>query len=102
MPEQLSPAQVEHVAKLARLRLGPEESQAMAHDLSRILDYIAKLDELDVNDVQPMAHPMDVTNVLREDEPEPGLAVEKILANAPEKDPPYFKVPKVLGEGSSA
>lgn len=102
MPEQLTSAQVQHVAKLARLRLGEDESQAMAHDLSRILDYITKLNELNVDGVQPMAHPMDVTNVLREDEPSQGLPVEKILASAPEKDPPYFKVPKVLGDGSSA
>jgi aspartyl-tRNA(Asn)/glutamyl-tRNA(Gln) amidotransferase subunit C len=74
----------------------------MAQDLSNVLDYISKLTELDVEGVEPMAHPMDVTNVLREDEPVAGMAVEAVLANAPESDPPFFKAPKVLGDGSSA
>lgn len=102
MPENLTEEQVRHVAKLSRLRLEPAEVTAMAQQLSHVLDYISKLNELDVTDIQPMTHPMDVTNVLREDTPEDGLPVEAILANAPEKDPPYFMVPKVLGDGSSA
>lgn len=102
MPEKLTEEQVRHVAKLARLRLSPDEVTHMASDLSNVLDYISKLNELDVEGVEPMAHPLEVTNVLREDEPVAGLPVELILANAPEKDPPFFKVPKVLGDGSGA
>jgi len=102
MPEQLTEDQVRHVAKLARLRLEPEEVTSMAHQLSHVLGYISKLNELDVTNVEPMAHAMEQTNVLRQDVPEPGLPVEQILANAPEKDPPFFKVPKVIGDGSGA
>ena len=102
MPEKLTEEQVRHVAKLARLRLSDDEVTHMASDLSNVLDYVSKLNELDVDGVEPMAHPLEVTNVLREDKPVAGLPVELILANAPEKDPPFFKVPKVLGDGSGA
>lgn len=102
MAEQLTEEQVRHVAKLSRLRLEPEEVSSMAHQLSHVLGYISKLNELDVADVEPMAHAMELTNVLREDIPEPGLPVEDILANAPEQDTPFFKVPKVIGDGSGA
>ena len=102
MTLQLSEDEVRHVAKLSRLRLSDDEVRHFADHLSAVLDYVSKLNELDVEDVEPMAHAMDVTNALREDQPQPGMTVEAVLANAPAQSPPFFKVPKVLGEASGA
>ncbi len=101
MAEKLTLEQVRHVAKLSRLRLSDEQVEHFAHQLSSVLDYVSMLQEPDTSQVEPMAHAMDVTNVLREDVPVPGLAVDAVLANAPDKEPPFFKVPKVIGEGSA-
>ena len=102
MAQKLTQEQVRHVAKLSRLDLREEEVQRLAQQLSRVLDHVSKLNELEVTGVEPMAHPLDLTNVLRPDEPAPAISPEVALANAPEKDPPFFKVPKVLGEGEGA
>ena len=102
MPEKLTEDQVRHVAKLARLRLGEAEIHDMSVKLSAVLDYVAKLNELNVDDVEPMAHAMELSNVLREDVPQPGMAIEDVLANAPDQSPPFFKVPKVIGDASGA
>ena len=67
-----------------------------------MLGYISKLNELDVEGVEPMAHPLELVNVLRPDVDKPGMPTESALANAPAKTPPFFKVPKVLGDGPSA
>ena len=101
-PTRLTDEQVRHVAKLSRLTLTDEQIHRFAQQLSGVLEHISKLEELDVEGVEPMAHAMDMTNVLREDEPAEGLTVEAVLANAPEKSPPFFKVPKVLGDGPGA
>jgi aspartyl-tRNA(Asn)/glutamyl-tRNA(Gln) amidotransferase subunit C len=101
-PTHLTDEQVRHVAKLSRLDLTDEQIHRFAGQLSAVLGYVSKLNELDVEGVEPMAHAMDVTNVTREDEPTPGMCVDDVLANAPGKSPPFFKVPKVLGEGSGA
>jgi len=90
------------VAKLARLALPEDKVAPLTGELDAVLDYVAKLNELDVSDVEPMAHAMDVTDALREDQPKDGLSNEAALDNAPDADPPFFKVPKVLGEGPSA
>jgi aspartyl-tRNA(Asn)/glutamyl-tRNA(Gln) amidotransferase subunit C len=89
--------QVKHVAKLARLALGPEKLEKFAAQLESILEYVAKIDEVDTKGVQPMAHALPVKNVLREDVVEPALPLEQVLKNAPETDGPFFKVPKVIG-----
>lgn len=102
MPEQLTEAQVRHVAKLSRLTLSDAEVSDLAHQLSKVLDYVSKLNQLNVDHVEPMAHALDVTSVLRDDVAQPGLAVERVLDNAPASSPPFFRVPKVLGEGSGA
>lgn len=101
-PQKLTDDEVRHVAKLSRLRLGDAEIHAYAEQLSNVLAYVSKLSELDVDGVEPMAHGADVTNVMREDVPETGLSVDIALHNAPDQWPPFFKVPKVLGDGSSA
>jgi aspartyl-tRNA(Asn)/glutamyl-tRNA(Gln) amidotransferase subunit C len=89
--------QVKHVARLARLALPPEKLEKLASQLESILEYVAKIDEVDTTGVEPMAHAAAVKNVLRQDVAEPPLPVEKVLANAPETDGPFFKVPKVIG-----
>ena len=98
----ISEAQVRHVAKLSRLKLNDEQVAHFATSLSRVMGYVSKLSELDVENVEPMAHPTDMTNHFREDEPTQPLPVDKALANAPDADPPFFKVPKVLGDGGGA
>ena len=93
---------VRHAAKLSRLNLTDAEVAQFTNQLARVLEYVSKLNELDVTAVEPIAHALDITNVLREDEPVPGMDVDQVLANAPAKSPPFFKVPKVLGGGSGA
>jgi aspartyl-tRNA(Asn)/glutamyl-tRNA(Gln) amidotransferase subunit C len=94
--------QVRHVARLSRLKLTDEEVADFTRQLSRVLDYVAKLQELDVEGVEPMAHPTDLTDRLREDVPSEPMPLEDAMALAPDKDPPYFKVPKVLGDEAGA
>ena len=93
---------VRHVAKLSRLRLSDEEIHHFTGQLEAVLGYISKLEELDVEGVEPMAHALDMYNVLREDVEQAGITVDDALKNAPAKDDVYFKVPKVLGDGSGA
>ncbi len=93
----LTPEQVRHVAKLARLALPQERLDKLAPQLESILHYIDTLKQVDVAGVEPMAHALPVRNVLREDVPESALSLEQVLRNAPEIDGPFFKVPKILG-----
>ena len=102
MTQRLTEDEVRHVARLGRLRLSEEEVRHFTEQLAAVLAYVSKLDELDVTNVEPMAHAMDVMNVLRPDEPATPLGVEAALANAPDRDGAFFKVPKVLGDGPSA
>ena len=78
--------QVLHVARLARLRLTDEEVERMSGELSSILDHIEKISELDLDEVEPTSHVVDVENVLRADEPRPSLPREKALEPAPDAD----------------
>ncbi len=87
---------VEHVAKLARLQLGGEELDRYGAQLAAILDYIAKLEKLDVAALEPLAQAVDTWNVFREDEPRPCLPREAALQNAPEKTGDFFIVPKII------
>jgi aspartyl-tRNA(Asn)/glutamyl-tRNA(Gln) amidotransferase subunit C len=84
------------VARLARLRLGEDELASLAGQLASILDYVAILDELDVACVEPMVHAVELSNVLRPDEPIPSLPRAEALANAPKTDGKYFLVPAIL------
>jgi aspartyl-tRNA(Asn)/glutamyl-tRNA(Gln) amidotransferase subunit C len=86
-----------HVAKLARLALDDQTLAKLTPQLESILEYVAKIGEVDVEGVEPMAHALPLANVLREDVVEAPLPIEKVLQNAPETDGPFFKVPKVLG-----
>jgi aspartyl-tRNA(Asn)/glutamyl-tRNA(Gln) amidotransferase subunit C len=86
-------AQVLHVARLARLRLTDEETERMSSELSTILDHIEKINELDLEDVEPTSHVIQVENVLREDEPRPSWPRERMLAEAPDATESGFRVP---------
>ena len=101
MAEQLTDDQVRSVARLSRLRLSDEEIHHFAGQLSAVLDYVSKLNELHLDQIEPMAHAADVANVLRADEPGPAMSVDQVLQNAPDVSEPFFKVPKVLGEGDA-
>ncbi|HVS71055.1 MAG TPA: Asp-tRNA(Asn)/Glu-tRNA(Gln) amidotransferase subunit GatC [Phycisphaerae bacterium] len=97
--EKLDEAQVRHVAKLARLKLTDADVGRYATQLTAILDYVAQLKAVDVTGAEPMAHPLPLKNVLREDVVRPGLSTDEVLANAPAREGPYFAVPKVLDTG---
>jgi aspartyl-tRNA(Asn)/glutamyl-tRNA(Gln) amidotransferase subunit C len=85
--------EVLHVARLARLELSVEEVEPMARELSAVLDHIAKMGELDLSDVPPTSHVVDVTGALRPDEPRPSLPREVVLAQAPAVSDGGFLVP---------
>ena len=87
---------VEKVAKLARLQLSGEELDRYGKQLGAILDYIAKLEKLDVANLEPLAHAVDTDNVFREDVPRPSLPRDAALQNAPEKTGDFFIVPKII------
>ena len=85
--------QVQHVARLAHLALTEEELERLGGQLDAILDAVGKVSELDLSDVEPTSHPLDLVNVWREDEPRPSLSPEEALANAPELEGGFFRVP---------
>ena len=87
---------VRHVAQLARLDFSEDEEAQMADELSQILDYVDKLDELDTSGVPPMSHVLDVTNVFRPDAVEQRIDRAQALELAPEADDEYVRVPKVI------
>jgi len=87
---------VDHVARLARLDLTGEESVKMQTQLGDILGYIGLLDELDLSDVPPTSHVIEMVNVMRDDEVKPSLPVERGLANAPAREGTMFKVPRII------
>lgn len=85
--------QVLHVARLARLRLDDGEVERMAGELSKILEHVETMNELDLDGVEPTSHVVDLTNVLREDTPRPGLDREAALEQAPDAAEGGFRVP---------
>jgi aspartyl-tRNA(Asn)/glutamyl-tRNA(Gln) amidotransferase subunit C len=82
-----------HVAELARLELTDEEIERLGGQLNAILEAVGKVSELDLVDVPPTSHPLDLVNVWAEDEPRPSLGAEEALANAPEREGGFFRVP---------
>jgi aspartyl-tRNA(Asn)/glutamyl-tRNA(Gln) amidotransferase subunit C len=85
--------QLQHVAHLARLELSDAELERLGPQLNDIIAAVSKVSELDLSDVPATSHPLDVVNVWADDEPRPCLSVEDALANAPEREGDYFKVP---------
>lgn len=91
----ISEEQVRHVANLARLGLSDEEVERMGEQLGAILESIDKIGELDLADVPPTANPLNLTNVLRPDEPRSELPREEALSVAPEPAEDLFSVPRI-------
>lgn len=101
MATEIDEQQVRKISHLARLKLTDEEVARFGPQLDDILGYIGKLNEVDTSDVEPTAHSLPIKNVFRDDVPTASIGVEKVLDNAPDKAPPYFKVPKVLDQESA-
>ena len=102
MAGKIDQTQVKKVARLARLELTEAEVAEFTDQLSTILDYVEKLNELDTENVEPLAHCLPITNCFREDIIKESLGTEKTLANAPQRDGEFFKVPKILDDSSGA
>jgi aspartyl-tRNA(Asn)/glutamyl-tRNA(Gln) amidotransferase subunit C len=100
MAAKVTVEDVERVAELAHLELAPEETPRMLHDLNAILDYVAELNELDTSGVEPLAQVTELLNAatgeLRGDTVLPSLDRAVVMAQAPETDQAFFKVPKVI------
>jgi len=98
MSERITTSDVQKVAKLARLRLTDDELDRFTGQLAAVLEHAADLETLDLAGVEPMAHPVPLTNVLRADEPVDALERDEVLAAAPSAEDGQFRVPPVLGE----
>ena len=91
----ISKQEVEHVAKLARLALSDDEKALYTEQLAKIIDYFDELKNVDTTGIEPMAHALPVTNVMREDITKTPPGCQTMLKNAPAKDGNYFRVPKI-------
>ena len=89
---------VDQVATLAKLSFTDTEKEKIQQDLSKIIDFVEKINEIDTDGVEPLTHINESVNVLREDEAIETLTQEEALKNAPHKDSDYFKIPKVLNK----
>ena len=96
MANKISDETMEYVGILAKLELSADEKEQAKKDMSRMLDYIDQLNELDTSGVEPMSHIFPVQNVFREDVVTNGDSREAILSNAPEQKDGAFKVPKTV------
>jgi aspartyl-tRNA(Asn)/glutamyl-tRNA(Gln) amidotransferase subunit C len=88
--------EIGHVALLARLELNDEEKELFSKQVGSIIEYVDKLNELDIDDVEPTAHVLPIKNVFREDELRASLPREKALQNAPRESDGFYRVPKII------
>lgn len=88
--------EVRYIAQLARLRFEEAEEKKLAREMTEVLEYVEKLNELDTTAVPPMSHVLDLHNVFRKDEVEVRISTEEALKNAPDADSEYFRAPKVI------
>ena len=88
--------EVEHVAKLAQLRLSEAEKEKMAMELGVILEFIDQLKKVNVDGIEPTSHALPLVNVTRKDETKPSPPVSDVLANAPLRERGHFKVPRIM------
>ncbi len=93
---KITKQEVEHVAKLGRLELSEQETESLTDQLSNILTYVEKLNELDTKGVEPTSHVLDINNVMRDDVPAESLPREKALANAPDQAAGHYRVPLII------
>ena len=101
MGSSLDEAAVRHVAHLARLKITDAEAALFASQLSKVLEYVEQLNELDTKDVAPTAHALPLSNVFRDDVVRPCWTPDQALHNAPNRHEGFFRVPKVLDHESS-
>jgi aspartyl-tRNA(Asn)/glutamyl-tRNA(Gln) amidotransferase subunit C len=93
---KITPEEVEHVARLARLEVSPAEKEELTRQMNRILQYVEKLNELDTTGVPPTSHVIDLKNAFREDLVEGSLPRDVSLENAPESNGVEFVVPRII------
>ena len=91
----ISREEVEHVARLARLVFDEDESARLQVELSKIIDYVEQLSELDLSGLEPTSHAVPLKNVMRADEPVPGLKQEEAVGNGPSVEGGQFVVPRM-------
>ena len=95
-PMKIDQEQLERIETLARLQLTEDEEDRLRDQLSQILEHVEKIGELDLQDVEPLTHPLDLSNVMRADEREDPLNAKEVLRNAPERTGQFFKVPQII------
>jgi aspartyl-tRNA(Asn)/glutamyl-tRNA(Gln) amidotransferase subunit C len=93
---KISKEEIEHIASLARLYLSEEEKELFGSQLSSILDYMEKLNELDTRDIEPTSHVLPLSNVMRDDVPGRSIPREDALKNAPDRTDKFYRVPKII------
>ncbi|MFQ5640491.1 MAG: Asp-tRNA(Asn)/Glu-tRNA(Gln) amidotransferase subunit GatC [bacterium] len=93
---KISIEKIDQIAALAKLRFNNIEKQQIAEQLKNIIIYVDRLNELDLENVAPTTHALEITGPLRRDEAEPGLTQEEVLQNAPVSKNGFFSVPKVI------
>ena len=93
---KISREDIEHIAMLARLSLSEKEKELFGVQLSRILDYMEKLNELDTANIEPTSHVLSLSNVMREDSPRDSIPREDALLNAPDRTEKFYRVPKII------
>jgi aspartyl-tRNA(Asn)/glutamyl-tRNA(Gln) amidotransferase subunit C len=98
MSRRIDSELIRHIANLSRLEIDKDDLEAFTDQFRRIVEYFDKLNELDTGGIEPLTHAVELSNVLADDEVAPSLSTDEALANAPEEEGSYFKVPKVLGD----
>ncbi len=98
MPDTIDADLVRRIARLSRIELTDAEVHTFARQFPAILDSFEKLQELDTDTIEPMAHAIELHDVFADDVPHESLTPDAALANAPERDGDFFKVPKVIGD----
>ena len=101
-PEPLDEEAVRRVAKLSRLRLTTDQVSAYRAQLGAVLDHVARLRSLDLDGVEPLAHPLETTNRIDDDTVRDPLPTDVLMSIAPESVPPFIRVPTVLGPDTGA
>lgn len=97
-PSNITPEDVRHVARLARLELSEAELERMRAEMDAILAYMDKLRSLDTTGVEPTSHAVPLRNVMRDDEPRPSFPRDDMLANTPDRAGDFFRVPRIIEE----
>ena len=93
---KISKEEVKHIAMLSRLELDEKEIAVYQDQLSRILEYVEKLNEIDTSNVEPVSHVIELNNVMRQDIVKPSLPRDEALKNAPDSVDKFFRVPKII------